>query len=201
MPGFTVWLTGCPGAGKTTIARLLRQQLTALGRRVEVLDGDEVRQALSPELGFTRRDRDTNVRRLGFLANLLSRNGVVTIVAAVSPYREGRDQVRHDHQADFIEVFVDCPIGELVRRDQKGLYSRALRGEVAGVTGVSDPYEPPVAPEVHVHTDRESPDVSCALVLARLGERGLIAMGQDTAVTAASQAVTGSAPITIRRRA
>ena len=186
MPGFTVWLTGCPGAGKTTIARRLYEHFTASGHPVEVLDGDEVRQTLSPDLGFSRRDRDANVRRLGFIARLLARNGVIAIVAAVSPYRGARDKVRHSHEARFIEVFVDCPIGELIRRDQKGLYTRAVRGEVASLTGISDPYEPPLAPEVHVHTDRESPDECVARILAMLDEPGVGAVRQRAGAPASA---------------
>ena len=185
--GFTVWLTGCPGAGKTTVARSLADQLRSTGRGVEVLDGDDVRRAISPDLGFSRSDRDLNVQRLGYIAGLLSRNGVAAIVAAVSPYRAARDRVRHSHEAPFIEVFVDCSIEELIRRDQKGLYSGALRGDVAAMTGVSDPYERPLAPEVHLHTDRE-PAVDCsARVVRALVDRHLIGVPADHDVTAAAK--------------
>lgn len=177
--GFTVWLTGCPGAGKTTVARSLADQLRSTGRSVEVLDGDEVRRAISPDLGFSRRDRDLNVQRLGYIAGLLSRNGVAAIVAAVSPYRAARDGVRHSHEAPFLEVFVDCALEELVRRDQKGLYSGALRGDVVAMTGVSDPYERPLAPEVHLHTDRERPVDCSARVVRALVDRHLIGLRPD----------------------
>src|SRR5262245_43215380 len=173
--GFTLWLTGLSGAGKSTLAEAVRDEIVALGRRVEILDGDELRRHLSKDLGFSKEDRDTNVRRIGFVARLLSRNGVVAITAAISPYREVRDEVRRAHEAPFIEAFVDCSLDELVRRDRKGLYAKALRGEVPHFTGVSDPYEPPLAPEIHVHTDRDSIAARQASIVAWLQDRGLLA--------------------------
>jgi adenylylsulfate kinase len=173
--GFTLWLTGLSGAGKTTLAAALRDRLIARGHRVEVLDGDEVRKNLSAGLGFSKEDRDTNVRRIGYVARLLSRNGVVAIVASISPYRGTRDEVRREHEAAFVEVFVDCSIEALVRRDGKGLYAKALRGELQNLTGVSDPYEPPSGAEVTVHTDREQAHESLAKILSCLEERSLIA--------------------------
>jgi adenylylsulfate kinase len=172
--GFTLWFTGLSGAGKSTLAQAVREELVSRGRRVEILDGDEVRENLSKGLGFSKEDRDTNIRRIGYVARLLSRNGVVAITAAISPYREIRDEVRRAHEAPFVEVFVDCPLDELIRRDRKGLYAKALRGEIGNFTGVSDPYEPPFAPEVSVHTEREQKHESVATILAGLEQRALI---------------------------
>ena len=173
--GFTLWFTGLSGAGKSTLAEGVRDALVARGHRVEILDGDEVRQNLSKGLGFSKEDRDTNVRRIGFVARLLSRNGVVAITAAISPYRAVRDEVRRDHEAPFVEAFVDCSLDELVRRDRKGLYAKALKGEIAHFTGVSDPYEPPAAPEVTAHSDRESVAESIQKILECLERHGLSA--------------------------
>jgi adenylyl-sulfate kinase len=139
-----------------------------------VLDGDDVRRSLSADLGFSKQDRDANVRRIGYVAHLLSRNGVIVIAAAISPYRETRDEVRRTHEAPFIEVFVDCSVDELVRRDTKGLYSQALHGEIHNLTGISDPYEPPLAPEVTVRTDREQVDESLERILSCLEQGALI---------------------------
>ncbi|MFN2569810.1 MAG: adenylyl-sulfate kinase [Candidatus Dormibacteria bacterium] len=163
--GVTIWLTGLSGAGKTTIATAVTDQLRRQGRRVEVLDGDVVRENLSKGLGFSKEDRDTNIRRIGFVAELLSRNGVVVIVAAISPYRAIRDEVRARIER-FVEVHVSCPMDELVRRDVKGLYKRALAGELANFTGVSDPYEEPLHPEVVVDTSAETAEESAARVMA-----------------------------------
>jgi adenylylsulfate kinase len=173
-PGFTLWFTGLSGAGKSTLAQGVRDVLVARGRRVEILDGDEVRTNLSKGLGFSKEDRDTNIRRIGYVARLLSRNGVVVITAAISPYREVRDEVRRSHEAPFVEAFVDCSIDELVRRDAKGLYAKALRGELPNFTGVSDPYEPPPTPDIHVKSDRETVAESRAKIVGWLEQRGLI---------------------------
>jgi adenylyl-sulfate kinase len=173
--GFTLWFTGLSGAGKSTLAAAMRDVLRARGRRVEVLDGDEVRQNLSKGLGFSKEDRDTNIRRIGYVAHLLSRNGVVAIAAAISPYAAVRDEVRAQHDGSFVEVYVECPIAALVRRDVKGLYEKALRGEIEHFTGISDPYEPPQAPEVTVHTDHETVDESAAKITAWLETYGLLA--------------------------
>jgi adenylylsulfate kinase len=175
--GFTLWFTGLSGAGKSTLAERVRDTLVTRGERVEILDGDEVRQHLSKGLGFSKADRDTNIRRIGYVARLLSRNGVVAIAAAISPYRDVRDEVRRSHEAPFVEVFVDCTMDELVRRDRKGLYAKALRGELANFTGVSDPYEPPLSADVTVHSDRESVDQSLSTIVSWLERRGLIAAG------------------------
>jgi adenylyl-sulfate kinase len=162
--GLTVWLTGLSGAGKSTVADHVAGTLRERGYAVEVLDGDAVRQNLSAGLGFSREDRDANIRRIGFVAELLTRNGVIVLVAAISPYRAVRDEVR-DRIGNFLEVYVRCPLDELVRRDVKGLYQRALDGEIAHFTGVSDPYEEPVEPDVIVDSSRESVQTSAARVL------------------------------------
>jgi len=159
-----VWLTGLSGAGKSTIAEAVSGQLRADGIPVEVLDGDIVRQNLSKGLGYSKQDRDENVRRVGFVANLLSRHGVVVLVALVSPYREARDEVRSLSGA-FLEVFVNAPVAECQRRDPKGLYGQARDGKLLNFTGVSDPYEVPQAPDVECHTDRESREESAGKVI------------------------------------
>lgn len=171
--GLTIWFTGLSGAGKSTIANLLVDRLEGMGRRVELLDGDEIRKNLSSGLGFSKADRDANIRRIGFVAKLLSRNGVIAITAAISPYRETRDEARREIR-HFVEVFVDCPLDICEQRDVKGLYARARSGEIQQFTGISDPYEPPSNAEVTVHTDRESPEQSVEKILSRLGELGYL---------------------------
>ncbi|MHA1210779.1 MAG: adenylyl-sulfate kinase, partial [Candidatus Freyarchaeota archaeon] len=151
--GFGVWLTGLPASGKTTIARALEKALRRRGLRVEVLDGDEVRRNLSPDLGFTRKDRETHARRVAYVAKLLVRNGVAVIVGLISPYRNFREHARKQI-GNFVEVWVKCPLEECMRRDPKGLYERALRGEISDLTGIQDPYEEPLNPEVTVDTTR-----------------------------------------------
>src|SRR5215207_1157492 len=150
--GFTLWFTELSGAGKTTISEIVEKELRERGRQVEVLDGDIVRTNLSKGLSFSKEDRDTNILRIGFVAELLTRNGVAVIVSAISPYKEARDQVRR-RIIDFIEVFVDTPIEICARRDVKGLYKKAFEGEIEQFTGVSDPYEPPAAPEIVIQTE------------------------------------------------
>jgi adenylyl-sulfate kinase len=174
---FTLWLTGLSGAGKTTLAALLAKELRDRGVRIEVLDGDEVRTNLSKGLGFSKEDRDTNIRRIGYVCRLLSRNGVAAVSAAISPYSAIRDEVRRAVEQDgakFIEVFVKCPIAVLAERDVKGLYKKALAGELKGFTGVSDPYEEPLAADVVVETNRESVEFSVSKILRELEQRGLI---------------------------
>lgn len=170
-----IWFTGLSGAGKTTLARLVEAELRAAGQRVEVLDGDVVRTHLSQGLGFSKTDRDTNIRRIGFVCQLLSRNGVIAIAAAISPYREIRDEVRRACGGRFVEVYVRCPLPVLKDRDVKGLYARALAGEIASFTGISDPYEEPVHPEVIVDTDLEAPEASAVRILLALEGLGFIA--------------------------
>ncbi len=171
--GFTLWLTGMSGAGKSTVSDMLMERFRACGATVELLDGDVVRTNLSQGLGFSREDRDTNVRRIGFVAELLSRNGVIVVVAAISPYRATREEVK-GKIANFVEVFVDCPLEVLAARDVKGLYKKALAGEVGNFTGISDPYEAPEKPDVTVRSDRETVEVSVERVWQELVQRGLI---------------------------
>jgi len=172
--GFTLWFTGLSGAGKSTLSQAVAAELQARGHRVERLDGDEFRQRLSRGLGFSKEDRDENVRRIGFVARLLSRNGAVAIAAAISPYRELRDEVRRDHESRFVEIFVDCPLDVLVKRDPKGLYAKALQGEITNFSGVNDPYEATTAPEITVHTERESVAVSRDVIVRWLEAQHLI---------------------------
>jgi adenylyl-sulfate kinase len=171
--GFVVWFTGMSGAGKSTLARRLESIMREDGLKVEVLDGDVVRTNLSKGLGFSKEDRDINIRRIGFVCELLARNGVAVIAAAISPYREVRDEVRHSI-GDFVEVYVKCPIDVLKERDAKGLYSKALRGEIPNLTGISDPYEEPLDPEVTLETDKQSVEESLAILVARLEELGYL---------------------------
>ena len=171
--GFTLWFTGLSGAGKTTLARIIETKLQSRGHKVEVLDGDIIRTNLSKGLGFSKEDRDTNIRRIGFVCNLLARNDVVAIAAAISPYREVRDEVR-SQIASFVEVFVTCPIEVLAERDVKGLYKKALAGELKNFTGVDDPYEAPLNAEVVVRSDLETPEESAGRILAKLEEMRLI---------------------------
>jgi sulfate adenylyltransferase/3'-phosphoadenosine 5'-phosphosulfate synthase len=171
--GFTLWFTGLSGSGKSTIANAITPKLQSLGKRVEILDGDEVRTNLSKGLGFSKEDRDTNIRRIGYVAQLLSRNGAVVITAAISPYRDIRDEVR-SRVGNFVEVYAKCPLEALVARDVKGLYKKALAGEIKEFTGVSDPYEEPLNPEIIVETDRETVEESMNKILARLAELGYL---------------------------
>ena len=162
--GLTIWLTGLPSSGKTTIARGLEKRLLNRGNRVEVLDGDVVRTHLTKGLGFTKEDRDENIRRIGFVANLLARNGVVVVVSAISPYREVRDEVRELHAGRFFEVHVSTPVEVCAARDVKGLYAKQRAGEVSGLTGVDDPYEPPEAPEAVVTTHGQTVEESVEVI-------------------------------------
>jgi adenylylsulfate kinase len=165
--GFVLWLTGLSGAGKSTIAAKLTPVLGERGHRVELLDGDEVRTNLCQGLGFSREDRDTNIARIGYVASKLAKHGVAVVVAAISPYREARDRVRATVD-NFVEVHVAAPVEVCAERDVKGLYAKALAGQIQHFTGVSDPYEPPVAPEIVLHTETESVDDSVHQLLAWL---------------------------------
>ena len=169
--GATLWFTGLSGAGKSTIAQIVESELRERGYKVEVLDGDVVRTNLSKGLGFSKEDRDTNIRRIAFVADLLSRNGVVAITAAISPYREIRDEARELMGDRFIEIYVKASVEECARRDVKGLYEKAMRGELKEFTGVSDPYEEPLDPELVCDTETESPEESAAKVIAFLEAR------------------------------
>ena len=171
--GVTVWFTGLSGAGKTTIGERLQQELRDRGRKVEILDGDVVRTNLSKGLGFGKEDRDINIRRIGFVCRLLARNGVIAIAAAISPYREIRDEIRKDN-GDFVEVYAKCSIEELTSRDVKGLYAKALSGEIKNFTGVSDPYEEPLNPEVVLDSENETEDESLVKLVAKLEELGYL---------------------------
>jgi adenylylsulfate kinase len=182
--GFVLWFTGLSGAGKTTLTNALVPVLRERGLKVEVLDGDEVRTNLSKGLGFSKEDRDTNIRRIGYVARLLARNGVAVITAAISPYREVRDEVRSLVEGDgaaFVETYVSATLDTLVARDVKGLYKKAIAGEIKQFTGVSDPYEAPLHPELVIETDREAVEESVAKILDQLEEAGLINPAYDFA--------------------
>jgi adenylyl-sulfate kinase len=181
--GFTVWLTGLSGAGKSTIAERLAPELSARGCSVEVLDGDEVRTHLSKGLGFSREDRDINIGRISFVASLLVRHGAAVITAAISPYAQARaDARKRIGDVAFVEVYVRCGLDELVRRDVKGLYKKAIAGELAHFTGVSDPYEAPENPDVIVDSETESVEESVAKILTELSKRGFLAQNDAKAV-------------------
>jgi adenylylsulfate kinase len=174
--GATVWLTGLPSAGKTTIAYELAGRLREQGHRVEVLDGDEIREFLSAGLGFSREDRHTNVQRIGFVAELLARNGVLALVPVIAPYQDSRDAVRKRHQANgtgYVEVHVATPVEVCSERDVKGLYAKQAAGELTGLTGVDDPYEAPESPDLRIESQNQTVQESAASVFALLTERGL----------------------------
>jgi adenylylsulfate kinase len=179
--GFTVWFTGLSGAGKSTLAEMLDEELRKRGLKVEMLDGDVVRTNLSKGLGFSKEDRDTNILRIGFVAQLLTRNGVATIVSAISPYREARNRCR-EMIGDFVEVFVSAPLDVCIERDVKGLYKQAIAGELPSFTGVSDPYEPPDNPDLVLETDVMSKEECLQLILDKLQERGYIEQNVRLAV-------------------
>ena len=180
--GFTLWFTGLSGAGKTTISKEVEEQLRSRGSKLEILDGDVVRENLSKGLGFSKEDRDTNIRRIAFVADLLSRNGVPVITAAISPYRELRDEARELMGDRFIEVFVKASVEVCAERDPKGLYEKAFAGEIKEFTGVSDPYEAPLDPELTLDTENETPEESAEKILVFLEEKGLIPAAQRAGV-------------------
>lgn len=173
--GFIIWFTGLSGAGKTTLAEILEKRIRSAGQKVELLDGDVVRTNLSKGLGFSKEDRDTNIRRIGFVAHLLQRNGVAVICSAISPYRSVRDEVRQMVGKSFIEVFADCPLDVCATRDGKvELYAKARSGALPQFTGVSDPYEPPLRPELSLKTNESTPESCAERILSYLVERGLL---------------------------
>ena len=171
--GCTLWFTGLSGSGKSTLSQLVATRLRALGARVEVLDGDITRTLLCQGLGFSREDREENIRRIGFVCELLSRNGVIAIAAAISPYRASRDELRK-RIPNFIEIHMNCPVEVLIKRDVKGLYKKALAGEIKQFTGISDPYESPAAPELTIDSSKESIESSVARILHSLEKLQII---------------------------
>ena len=171
--GVTVWFTGLSGAGKTTISQAITKRLKKAGCKLEVLDGDIVRTNLTKGLGFSKEDRDENIRRIGFVSHLLTRNGVIVLVSAISPYREIRQEVR-ERIGDFAEVYVNASLAECEKRDVKGLYQRARAGEIKGFTGIDDPYEAPENPQIECRTDLEELDESVEKVLSKLTEMGYL---------------------------
>ena len=185
--GYVLWFTGLSGACKSTVARALLAKLASRGQRVELLDGDEVRTNLCQDLGFSREDRDTNIARIGYVAGKLAKHGVAVLVAAISPYREARDRIRAS-VPNFVEVYMAAPVEVCAERDVKGLYARALSGELPHFTGVSDPYEPPESPELVLHTDKERIDESVAVVLGWLERRGLTPSLQTSAAPGSDHA-------------
>ncbi len=168
-----MWFTGMSGSGKSTLSGVLAKRLREMGATVEVIDGDVIRTQLCRGLGFSREDREENIRRIGFLCELLSRNGVFTIAAAISPYREAREELKK-RIPNFIEIYMHCPVEVLIERDVKGLYKKAIAGEIPHFTGISDPYEPPLAPEITIDSSAQTLDESVDLVLQRLEELGMI---------------------------
>ncbi|HEY9873730.1 MAG TPA: adenylyl-sulfate kinase [Candidatus Obscuribacterales bacterium] len=171
--GVTVWLTGLSGAGKSTISKALEQELRSKECKVEVLDGDVIRENLTKGLGFSKEDRDENIRRIGFVAHLLTRNGVVVLVSAISPYNAIRDEV-HQRIGDFVEVYVNAPLAICEQRDVKGLYKKARSGQIKNFTGIDDPYESPLNPDVECRTDLETIEESVSKIVAKLEELGYI---------------------------
>ena len=171
--GVTVWFTGLSGAGKTTISRKVEKVLRSRGYKIEILDGDIVRQNLTKGLGFSKEDRDENIRRIGFVSHILTRTGVIVLVSAISPYREIREEVRQ-RIGDFVQVYVNAPVEVCEERDVKGLYKKARSGEIKQFTGISDPYEDPQKPDVECRTDLETEEESVAKVLDKLVADGYI---------------------------
>ena len=171
--GFVVWITGLPASGKSTVGRLLKERLIKMGYKVEHLDGDEVRRWLSPEAGFSREDRIRHLKRVAYVSHLLARNGIIVIDTFVSPYKETREFARNLIK-DFIEVYIECPLDEVIKRDPKGLYAKALKGEISNMTGIQDPYEEPENPEVKIHCTKDSPEESVDKIIRKLRELGYI---------------------------
>jgi adenylylsulfate kinase len=174
--GGILWFTGIPGAGKSTLSQLVGRRLTERGVRIEILDGDVIRSNLSKGLGFSKEDRITNIRRIGFVAKLLAKHKVWVLVAAISPYRDVRDAIRKEvteQGSGYIEIYVRCPLEVAELRDPKGLYKKARAGEIRAFTGISDPYQEPLSPEVVVQTDKETPEESAAGILSYLSTSGV----------------------------
>lgn len=187
MTGLTLWFTGLSGAGKTTISLELERELKKRGvKSLEILDGDVVRTNLSKGLGFSKEDRDTNIRRIGFVAKLLTRNGVLVMTAAISPYRSLRDEI-HADIGDFMEIFVKCPVEVCAKRDVKGLYKKAMAGEIKNFTGVSDPYEDPINPHVICETDKETVEESAHKVVLQMEALGYLPKQSDAATSPTSK--------------
>lgn len=180
--GFTLWFTGLSGAGKTTLAQKIEQIFQDQGYKVELLDGDVIRTNLSKGLGFSKEDRDTNIKRIGFVCRLLTRNGVIAIASAISPYKEVREYNRNLID-DYVEVFVKCPLDTCIERDKKGIYKKALAGEIKNYTGVSDPYEEPVNSEIVIETDKETIDEGVAKILSALRHLGYLQEGNEQQAT------------------
>lgn len=174
--GFVVWFTGLPGSGKTTIAKGVMEELRKRGYRVELLDGDWVRKTINPDAGFTREERNRHLYRVAWIARLLARNGVIVLCSFVSPYRDTRAKIREivEEEVPFIEAFVKCSLEEVIRRDPKGLYKRALRGEIKHMTGIDDPYEEPLNPEITVDSEHNSIEENVKTVIKYLEDKGLI---------------------------
>jgi len=183
--GFVLWFTGLPCSGKSTLAVIIAKEIERRGRLVDVLDGDEVRTHLTKGLGFSKEDRDTNIRRIGWVCGKIAKHGGIAISAAISPYRNIRDEVRAlvNGQATFVEVFVDTPLEVCIQRDVKGMYKKALAGEMKNFTGIDDPYEPPMSPEMHIKTVEESEQQSAARILGKLEQMGLIEAAHEPAYT------------------
>jgi adenylylsulfate kinase len=180
--GFTLWFTGLPCSGKSTLAEIIAPELARRGRTVDILDGDVVRTNLTKGLGFSKEDRDENIRRIGFVCGLITKHGGIAISAAISPYRSVRDEVRSKID-NFVEVFVDTPLELCIQRDVKGMYKKAIAGEMKNFTGISDPYEPPLHPEIVIHTQKESEQESAARILGSLERMGLIEPAHEPAYT------------------
>ena len=194
--GFTLWFTGLSASGKTTLSQMVEKRLRELALKVEILDGDPIRENLSKGLGFSKEHRDINVLRIGFVCNLLSRNGVAAIAAAISPYREIRDRNRAQIE-NYVEVFVDAPVEECAKRDPKGLYKKAYAGEIPNFTGVSDPYEAPDKPEIHVETAKHSPEECVDQIVYKLMDLGYLPSGKEQEV---DQVYTDEEEETVRQR-